>query len=80
MPNLTIKGIPDELYKQLKYRAANHRRSLNSEVIYCLEHAASLTTIDPEAWLVSADKFRNRLGLTPVDEESLHEAKTVGRP
>lgn len=80
MPNLTIKGIPEELYKQLKRRAARHRRSLNSEVIYCLEHAASLTTVDPEAWLVNADKLRNRLGLTPVTEDSLRKAKTVGRP
>jgi plasmid stability protein len=80
MPNLTIKGIPAGLYKQLKQRAARNRRSLNSEVIYCLEHVASLTTVDPEAWLVNADRLRNRLGLTPVTEESLHEAKTIGRP
>ncbi len=80
MPNLTIKGIPDQLYKQLKHRATRNRRSLNSEVIYCLEHAASLTTIDPEAWLVGADKLRMKLGLSPVTEESMREAKTAGRP
>ena len=80
MPNLTIKGIPEELYRQLKHRAARHRRSLNSEVIWCLEHAASLTTVDPEAWLVKADQLRTRLGLTPVTESSLKEAKTAGRP
>ena len=80
MPNLTIKGIPEELYKKLKKRAGRHRRSLNSEVICCLEHAASLATVDPEAWLVNADRLRNRLGLTPVTEEFLREAKTVGRP
>lgn len=80
MPNLTIKGIPEELYRQLKQRATRHRRSLNSEVICCLESAASLTTVDPEAWLVNADKLRNRLGLTPLTEESLREAKRVGRP
>ena len=79
MPNLTIKGIPEGLYKQLKKRAARHRRSLNSEIIWCLEHAASLTTVDPEAWLVKADNLRNRLGLTPVTEQSLREIKTAGR-
>ena len=80
MPNLTITGVPEELYRQSKSRAARHRRSLNSEVIYCLEHAASLTSIDPDAWLASADWLRTRLRLTPVTEESLHEAKRVGRP
>jgi hypothetical protein len=53
---------------------------LNSEVIWCLEHAASLATVDPEAWLVKADRLRNRLGLAPVSEEFLREAKTAGRP
>ena len=80
MPNMTIKGIPAELYKQLKQRAARHRRSLNSEVICCLEQVASLTRVEPEAWLVNADRLRNRLRLPPVTEESLHEAKTIGRP
>ncbi len=80
MPNLTIKGIPEELYKQLKDRAARQRRSLNSEVIWCLEHAASLTTVEPREWLVKADNLRNRLGLTPVTESFLKEMKTAGRP
>lgn len=80
MPNLTIKGIPDQLYKQLKHRAARHRRSLNSEIICCLEHTVSLTTVDPEAWLVGADRLRTKLGLTPVTDDSLSEAKQAGRP
>jgi len=80
MPNLTIKGIPDQLYKQLKHRATRNRRSLNSEVIYCLEHTMSLTTVDPEAWLVGADKLGTKLGLSLVTEESMGEAKTDGRP
>ena len=37
MATLTIKNIPDEVYEQLKQRAARHRRSVNSEVIVCLE-------------------------------------------
>ncbi len=80
MPNLTIKGLPEEVYKQLKRRAALHRRSLNKEVIYCLEHAASLAAVDPAAWLASADQLRIRLGLTPATEESLRDAKTDDRP
>jgi plasmid stability protein len=40
MPSLTIKGIPDRLVRRLKKRAIANRRSLNSEVIRCLEQAA----------------------------------------
>ena len=34
---LTLKNIPDEVYKRLKAAAESHRRSLNSEAIVCLE-------------------------------------------
>jgi plasmid stability protein len=37
MINITIKGIPKETHRELKKRAAAHRRSLNSEVIWVLE-------------------------------------------
>jgi plasmid stability protein len=37
MITITIKGIPKETHRELKKRAAAHRRSLNSEVIYVLE-------------------------------------------
>lgn len=34
---LTLKNIPDEVYERLKESANDHRRSLNSEAIVCLE-------------------------------------------
>ena len=39
MPSLTIKNIPDELYVELKHTAEQHHRSINSEVIVCLEQS-----------------------------------------
>lgn len=47
MPALTIKGVADEVYRRLKTSAARHRRSLNSEVITCLER--SLAFPEPKA-------------------------------
>jgi antitoxin FitA len=35
--SLTLNNIPDALYERLKEAADAHRRSLNSEVIFCLE-------------------------------------------
>jgi antitoxin FitA len=34
---ITLKGIPDDVYDRLKLSADANRRSLNSEVIACLE-------------------------------------------
>ena len=80
MPNLTIKGVPQRLYLRLKRRAARHRRSLNSEVIICLEQAVDAALIDPESWLASVDRLRERLSLTPLTESALRKAKATGRP
>jgi hypothetical protein len=38
MANLTIKNIPENLYQKLKKSAEVNRRSINAEVIFCLEH------------------------------------------
>ena len=35
--SLTLKGIPDSLYERLKVVAGANHRSLNSEVIACIE-------------------------------------------
>ena len=39
MPTLTVKNIPDDLYAHLREAASLNHRSLNSEIIVCLERA-----------------------------------------
>jgi antitoxin FitA len=80
MPSLTIKGIPDNLFRRLRRRALAHRRSLNSEIITCLEQAASVPAIDPEAWLSEVDRLRTRLDLSRLTEARIRRAKAGGRP
>lgn len=41
MASLTLKGVPDELLARLKREAAEHRRSLNGEVLHRLEQSVS---------------------------------------
>ena len=38
MATLTIKNVPEKLHKRLKESAVQHRRSINSEAISCLEN------------------------------------------
>ena len=54
MPTLTIKGLPPALYRRLKAQAAAHRRSLNGEIIICLERSLAGGPIDPTKWLEEA--------------------------
>jgi plasmid stability protein len=80
MPSLTIKGVPDPLYRRLKQRAAAHRRSLNSEILVCLEQAVAAERVDPAAVLARADALRERLRVPRLTDARLRAAKAAGRP
>lgn len=45
---LTIKNVPDELYRLLKETAGKHRRSINSEALLRLELALRYTEVNEE--------------------------------
>ena len=79
MPTLTIKGLPDALYRRLKQQAEAHRRSLNGEIIVCLERALGASQPDARTWLEQAQRFRSRIGVPPLSERKLRAARLAGR-
>ncbi len=79
MPTLTIKGLPDPIYERLKAQAEAHRRSLNGEIIVCLERAVGTTRFDPAAWLAEASAFREQLQIEPLTDRELRAARQAGR-
>lgn len=81
MPVLTIKGIPDDVYRRLKVNAVRHRRSLNSEVITCLERSLAFPERKPEETLASLQRFHRTLrGVPKLTDAFLRRAKSTGRP
>ncbi len=80
MPTLTIKNIPNELYAKLKRRAEINRRSLNSEVIVCLEYAIRSHKIAPEAYVERARQLREKTAHYLITDEAFNAAKREGRP
>ncbi len=82
MATLTIKKVPEKVYKRLKQSAAEHRRSMNSEVIACLERSLMSTPVDPEAFLARVREARERTARETgifVTEKDLREAKNWDR-
>lgn len=79
MPVLTIKSMPDPLYRRLKQRAAANRRSLNSEILVCLEQVVAAEPVDPRAALARADALRRRLRVPRLTDARLRAAKSAGR-
>lgn len=79
MPVLTIKGMPDTLYRRLKARAAANRRSLNSEIIVCLEQASDRVPPNAEKLLRMVDERRNSVKLPFLTDKFLRDAINRGR-
>ena len=80
MATLTLKNFPDDLYAQLKARAAHHRRSLNREAIVCLEEAlAGLPGRDPGTTLADLRRARGRFRRIHVTDRDLGAARARGR-
>jgi plasmid stability protein len=79
MATIILKNIPDPTYKTLKQLAAEHHRSINSEVIYLIEKATKSTKIDPNQHLLIARKLREKTKHHIVNDVMLAEMKNEGR-
>jgi len=80
MPTLTIKNIPEDLYRELKRQAKMNRRSINSQVIVCIEKATRSQRLQPEQYIARARDLRNKTAGHPIGDEQFNEAKAQGRP
>lgn len=80
MPTITLKNIPDDLYAQLKEAARSHRRSLNSEILYCVERTLGTHRIDVSEHLKVARTLRTKTSDYPITDDELTAAKHEGRP
>ncbi len=79
MPVLTIKGMPDALYRRLKTRAAANRRSLNAEILVTLEQAPERAAPDSARLVKMADDLRNSVKLPFLTDKFLRSAIRRGR-
>jgi antitoxin FitA len=80
MATLTIKNVPEPLVRRLKRQAALHRRSLNLEVITCLETAAQAAPVDVDAMLARVRALRRTPARGHVTDALLARLKGRGRP
>jgi plasmid stability protein len=79
MPSITVKNIPDHTFATLKDVAANHHRSVNSEIIYLIEKATTSKAFQPDRHLVLAKRSREKTKKFLLTEELLELAKEEGR-
>jgi plasmid stability protein len=79
MPTITVKNIPPDLYERLKELAEANHRSMNSEIIACIEQSVSSRRLDPDTLLANARKLREKTSHYTISDEEFNQAKTAGR-
>jgi plasmid stability protein len=80
MPSVTLEDVPDPIYQEIRRRAEQHKRSLDQEIIACLE----------ATYRESEQEFKERILRRATEmekevkgwltDEILNEAKNAGRP
>ncbi|MEX8517050.1 MAG: Arc family DNA-binding protein [Leptothrix sp. (in: b-proteobacteria)] len=76
---LTLKNIPDELYGRLKTAAEMHRRSINSEVLVCLESVLLPQRLSVQDRLTRARELRQALPAGKFNAEDITLLREEGR-
>lgn len=80
MPTITVKNVPHDLYMTLRRAAQANRRSLNSEIIVCIERALHVRRVEPKAILERARRLRETTAGYMIGDEEFTAAKRADRP
>jgi antitoxin FitA len=56
--SITLKNIPEPIYQRVKLAAKRHHRSMNNEIIACLEQVLAPQAVDVESRLEEARRLR----------------------
>lgn len=76
---LTLKNIPDSIYVRLREAADAHHRSMNSEVIACLEKVLAPVRIGAAGRIERARQLRSGLADKVFDPSEIAAALEEGR-
>lgn len=79
MPSITVKNIPEPIYNKLKQQAEAQHRSMNSQIIACLEQSVEPKRISANEILRQARIMRKKVRGSLTAEE-IQDAIDQGRP
>jgi antitoxin FitA len=80
MATITLKNIPDDLYEHLKVSAQAHHRSVNSELINCLEIMLKPRKVSTDIRLAHIRNIRPQIDPNAISLEDIQQAIDDGRP
>ena len=77
--SITLKNIPDHVYNSLRAAADAHHRSLNGEIIACLEQSLLPTKNNAQEHLAKAREIRHALTSLNLSSDDINDAINQGR-
>lgn len=79
MPSITVKNISEEIYEKIHGQANAHHRSINSEIIACLEQTVKHQQLSTDDILQEARRLRKKVKGS-LSSEEIESAINQGRP
>ena len=79
MATIAVKNIPDDLYLRLKATAARNRRSINSEIIICIEESMLEQKVPADRVIDRVRKIRAAMRPAHFTIEQIDDARREGR-
>ncbi len=79
MATVTVKNIPEDLYRRLKSVAGLNRRSINSEIIICIENTVISRRVNINEVLENARQLRKLTAGHLISDKEFNQAKAEGR-
>ena len=80
MADLALRGIPDELHRELKAAAKRNHRSLNGEILSRLAASIRPAPADAVTLLARIERRHRELGPIALDEAALRELRGERQP
>ena len=80
MATITVKNIPADLYEHLKASAGANHRSINGEIIACIERAVGSPKIDLEAVLAGGSQVTREVARTTDHRRRAHRGQERRTP
>lgn len=79
MPSILLENVPEPVYEELRRRAEQHKRSVDSEAMTCVEIALKDSKEEWKKWILQeTDETRKRVG-GYITEDEINEMKRQGR-
>ena len=80
MPDVALRGLPEDVHRELKSAASRNHRSLNGEILARLTASMRPSSVNVDELLDRIGRRRTTIGSIDLSETALRELRNAGRP